>query len=45
MSNINRRDALKMSANFALAATAGGFSCIETAKAGPIDVQIGRAHV
>jgi len=38
MSNINRRDALKMSANFALAAAAGGFSCIETAKAGPIDV-------
>ena len=38
MSNINRRDALKMSANFALAAAAGGFSCIETANAGPIDV-------
>ena len=38
MSNINRRDALKMSARFALAAAAGGFSCIEMAKAGPIDV-------
>src|SRR6202048_4498992 len=38
MSNINRRDALKMSASFALAAAAGGFSCIEMAKAGPIDV-------
>jgi 7,8-dihydropterin-6-yl-methyl-4-(beta-D-ribofuranosyl)aminobenzene 5'-phosphate synthase len=33
---INRRDALKMSAG--LAAAAGGFSCIELAKAGPIDV-------
>jgi 7,8-dihydropterin-6-yl-methyl-4-(beta-D-ribofuranosyl)aminobenzene 5'-phosphate synthase len=38
MSHINRRDALKMSAGFALAATAGGFACIEMAKAGPIDV-------
>ncbi len=38
MSHINRRDALKMSASFALAAAAGGFSCIETASAGPIDV-------
>src|SRR5450631_3246767 len=38
MSHINRRDALKMSAGFALAAAAGGFSCIEMAKAGPIDV-------
>jgi len=37
MSNINRRDALKMSASFAVAA-AGGFSCVEMAKAGPIDV-------
>ena len=27
-----------MSASFALAAAAGGFSCIEMAKAGPIDV-------
>jgi 7,8-dihydropterin-6-yl-methyl-4-(beta-D-ribofuranosyl)aminobenzene 5'-phosphate synthase len=38
MTNFNRRDALKMSASFALAAAAGGFSCIEMAKAGPIDV-------
>jgi 7,8-dihydropterin-6-yl-methyl-4-(beta-D-ribofuranosyl)aminobenzene 5'-phosphate synthase len=38
MSHINRRDALKMSGGFALAAAAGGFSCIEMAKAGPIDV-------
>src|SRR5712672_4545677 len=38
MSDINRRDALKMSGGFALAAAAGGFSCIEMAKAGPIDV-------
>jgi 7,8-dihydropterin-6-yl-methyl-4-(beta-D-ribofuranosyl)aminobenzene 5'-phosphate synthase len=36
MPNINRRDALKMSAGLAVAA--GGFSCIEMAKAGPIDV-------
>ena len=35
MANINRRDALKMSAGFA---AAGGFSCIELAKAGPIEV-------
>ena len=27
-----------MSAGFALAAAAGGFSCIEMAKAGPIEV-------
>src|SRR3954452_5460695 len=38
MTNINRRDALKMSTSFALAAAAGGFSCIEMAKAGPIEV-------
>src|SRR5260370_17211782 len=38
MPGLNRRDALKMSASFALAAAAGGFSCIETASAGPIDV-------
>src|SRR6202023_508662 len=38
MTNFNRRDALKMSAGFALAAAAGGFSCIEMAKAGPIEV-------
>src|SRR6202790_3661963 len=37
MTNFNRRDALKMSASFALAA-AGGFSCIEMANAGPIEV-------
>jgi len=37
MTDFNRRDALKMSASFALAA-AGGFSCIETAGAGPIEV-------
>jgi 7,8-dihydropterin-6-yl-methyl-4-(beta-D-ribofuranosyl)aminobenzene 5'-phosphate synthase len=35
MSEFNRRDALKMSAGFAAAATSG-FSCIELAKAGPI---------
>jgi len=39
MSNFNRRDALKMSAGFA-AAAAGGFSCIELAKAGPIQVPV-----
>src|SRR6202051_479311 len=38
MSHLNRRDALKMSASLALAAAAGGFSCIEMAKAGPIEV-------
>src|SRR3979409_931205 len=38
MSDINRRNALKISASFALAAAAGGFSCIEMAKAGPIEV-------
>src|SRR6202162_576710 len=38
MPDFNRRDALKMSASFALAAAAGGFSCIEMAKAGPIEV-------
>src|ERR1039457_7567248 len=38
MPNFNRRDALKASASFALAAAAGGFSCTEMAKAGPIDV-------
>ena len=38
MPNFNRRDALKMSAGFAAAAAAGGFSCIELAKAGPIEV-------
>ena len=36
MRKLNRRDALKMSAGFA--AAAGGFSCIELAKAGPIQV-------
>ena len=36
---INRRNALKMSAGFAAAAT-GGFSCIELAKAGPIEVPV-----
>ena len=39
MPNFNRRDALKMSAGFA-AAAAGGFSCIELAKAGPIQVPV-----
>jgi 7,8-dihydropterin-6-yl-methyl-4-(beta-D-ribofuranosyl)aminobenzene 5'-phosphate synthase len=38
MTHFNRRDALKMSASFALAAAAGGFSCVEMAKAGPIEV-------
>ncbi len=38
MPDFNRRDALKMSAGFAAAAAAGGFSCIEMAKAGPIEV-------
>src|SRR3978361_2097451 len=38
MTDINRRDALKVSAIFALAAAAGGFSCVEMAKAGPIEV-------
>ena len=39
MPNFNRRDALKMSAGLAAAAT-GGFSCIELAKAGPIEVPV-----
>jgi 7,8-dihydropterin-6-yl-methyl-4-(beta-D-ribofuranosyl)aminobenzene 5'-phosphate synthase len=39
MPDFNRRDALKMSAGFA-AAAAGGFSCIELAKAGPIQVPV-----
>jgi len=39
MPNFNRRDTLKMSAGFA-AAAAGGFSCIELAKAGPIQVPV-----
>ena len=39
MPNFNRRDALKMSAGFA-AAAAGGFSCIELAKSGPIQVPV-----
>ena len=38
MPNLNRRDALKMSAGFAAAAAAGGFACIDLAKAGPIQV-------
>ena len=38
MPNLNRRDALKMSAGFAAVAAAGGFSCIEFAKAAPIEV-------
>ena len=40
MPNFNRRDALKMSAGFAAAAAAaaGGFACIEMAKAEPIEV-------
>src|SRR5579859_4049746 len=37
MGTFNRRDALKMSAGLA-ATAAGGFSCIELAKAGPIAV-------
>jgi len=39
MSNFNRREALKVSASFVLTAVAGGFSCIEMAKAGLIDVR------
>jgi 7,8-dihydropterin-6-yl-methyl-4-(beta-D-ribofuranosyl)aminobenzene 5'-phosphate synthase len=38
MPNFNRRDALKASASFALAAAAGGFSCVEMASAAPIEV-------
>src|SRR5947208_11639813 len=38
MPHFNRRDALKLSASFALTAAAGGFACIEMAKAGPIEV-------
>src|SRR6202790_3549122 len=38
MPNFNRRDAMKMSAGFAATAAAGGFACIEMAKAGPIEV-------
>src|SRR6201995_5650235 len=36
MADFNRRDALKMTAGLAVAA--GGFSCTELAKAGPIQV-------
>jgi 7,8-dihydropterin-6-yl-methyl-4-(beta-D-ribofuranosyl)aminobenzene 5'-phosphate synthase len=36
MSGLKRRDFLKASAAFAAAATAGGFGCIEIAKAAPI---------
>ena len=39
MPDFNRRDALKMSARLA-AAAAGGFSCIELAKAGQIEVPV-----
>src|SRR5690349_14343010 len=35
--DLTRRDALKLSASFALAA-AGGFSCVELARAAPIEV-------
>src|SRR5690349_14334848 len=35
--DLSRRDALKMSAGLALSA-AGGFSCVELAKAAPIEV-------
>ncbi len=38
MPDMNRRDALKMSASFAMAAAAGGFSCVELARAAPIEV-------
>src|SRR6516165_5169338 len=37
MMNFSRRDALKLSAGMALTAV-GGFSCVEVAKAGPIEV-------
>src|ERR1700742_639461 len=39
MPNFNRRDALKMSAGLA-AAAASGFSCVELAKADPIQVPV-----
>src|ERR1700687_64847 len=39
MPDFNRRDALKMSASFALAAAAGGFSCVELATADPSEVR------
>jgi metal-dependent hydrolase (beta-lactamase superfamily II) len=39
MPDMNRRDALKISASFAMAAAAGGFSCVELARAAaPIEV-------
>src|SRR5471032_1744332 len=38
MPDINRRDALKVSATFALASAAGGFSCVELADAAPIEL-------
>jgi 7,8-dihydropterin-6-yl-methyl-4-(beta-D-ribofuranosyl)aminobenzene 5'-phosphate synthase len=38
MTDISRRNALKVYASFALAAAAGGFSCVEMAKAAPIEV-------
>jgi 7,8-dihydropterin-6-yl-methyl-4-(beta-D-ribofuranosyl)aminobenzene 5'-phosphate synthase len=38
MMNFSRRDALKLSAGMALTAATSGFSCVEVAKAGPIEV-------
>ena len=38
MINFSRRDALKLSAGIALTAAGSSFSCIEVAKAGPIEV-------
>jgi 7,8-dihydropterin-6-yl-methyl-4-(beta-D-ribofuranosyl)aminobenzene 5'-phosphate synthase len=38
MMNFSRRDALKLSAGMALTAATSGFSCVEVAKASPIEV-------
>ncbi len=35
---VTRRDVLKTSTSFAMTAAAGGFSCVEMAKAGPLEV-------
>jgi 7,8-dihydropterin-6-yl-methyl-4-(beta-D-ribofuranosyl)aminobenzene 5'-phosphate synthase len=40
MTDIKRREFLKTSAAFAAASAAGGFGCVEIAKAGPIEAPV-----
>src|SRR6476661_8173083 len=40
MTNVQRREFLKASAAFAAASAAGGFGCVEIAKAGPIEAPV-----